>query len=115
MLPIVAAGVPPLQIVSPVLDIVPVVKAALTVTCIVAVGTDSQATLFNVEMVILLYCVVAVNQYQRQQYRLRFKAHQQRELLQLLKRYVMVETQQHLPVQQPEQEPERLPIDGKVQ
>ena len=37
--PIVVAGVPPLQIVSPVLDIVPDVKAAFTITVQVPVDT----------------------------------------------------------------------------
>ena len=39
VLPIVEAGVPPLQMVSPVLDIVPDVKAARTVTVHVPVDT----------------------------------------------------------------------------
>jgi hypothetical protein len=55
-----AAGSPESQIVWAV-PIAPAVTAPWTVTWIVAVGDDSQATEFNVEMVILLYCVVAVN------------------------------------------------------
>ena len=46
VLPIVVAGVPPLQIVSPVLDIVPEVKAASTVT--VQVPEDTVGVVLQV-------------------------------------------------------------------
>ena len=55
-----AAGSPPLQIVSPP-DIDPAVGTACTVTVTAVVAADSHATLLSVLIVILLYCVVAVN------------------------------------------------------
>ena len=55
-----AAGSPPLHIVWAV-PIAPAVGTDCTVTWIVDVATDSQAILFNVDTVIRLYCVVAVN------------------------------------------------------
>jgi hypothetical protein len=55
-----AAGFPPLQIVwsEPML---PALTGLCTVTVTAAVATDSHATEFNVETVILRYWVVVVN------------------------------------------------------